>query len=283
MKNNVQFTRNREAVTDRGPSPAIWDDCPVLEFLEDPGKGFVHHDDFAGPSGVITSPTTEAALVGIPYNGFGSANSTVTFSNEHGGAIVVTEATDNEAVYIRAKSGALQISADKQKAWFEARVKVNAITDNQIGFILGLWDDVELSVVVPLSTANPPIMASTGNFVGFWGREEDAGAVGTTWKSDGNAGAGGLVVQSAVHQFVADTYVKLGMKYDPQGFGRGLGPLLQFYVNNVVQTSYVVVPTNIGTGFPADVRLTPLFGQRLGGSTSSLSTMDWWRWGQAFY
>ncbi len=281
--NTVDFLQNRTAVTDRGPSPAIWGDCPVTEFIENPGKGMYFFDDFTGPTGLITSPTTEAALVGTTWNGFGSSAATHTFSNELGGALVMTIITDNLAVYARSKSGFCQVSALLGTLWFEARVKIGSSLDDNMGFVLGLWDDVACSVVVPLSTANPPIFATTGNFVGFWAREEDAGAVGTTWKSDGNAGAGGLVVQSTVHTFVSDTYVKLGMKFDPKGFGRGLGPLLQFYVNNVVQSSYVVVPDNTGTGFPADVRMSPMVGHRMGATaTSGVTTVDWVRVSQRF-
>ncbi len=30
----------------RGPSPSIWADCPVGEFMQDPGKGVYMFDDF---------------------------------------------------------------------------------------------------------------------------------------------------------------------------------------------------------------------------------------------
>lgn len=277
---------NLVANTNRGPSPAIWADCPVNEIIDNPEKGFHFFDDFGDrPTGLITSPTTEAALVGIPYNGFGSSGATITFSNEAGGAVVLTEVTDNEAVYLRAKSGMGQISAGKGKLWFEGRVKIGAVSDDNMGFIFGLWDDVTLSVVVPLSTANPPIMATTGNFVGFRAPEEDAGVVRTMYDSDdaGQTTDAEVIVQAGVHTFVADTYVKFGMCFDPDGFGQGLGPLLRYYVNGVNQTGTKVIPDNTGTDFPADVRFTPLIGHRMGATASSgVTTMDWWRYAQIF-
>ncbi len=276
MINEIQFKLNGAANTDAGPSPSIWADCPHMEFLQDPSKGYHRYEDFLD-YGPITAVTTDASLVGLPYNGFNSSGGTHTSLAADGGGLVITEATDNEASYVRTSRPPFRISAGLGDFWFEARVKVSAITDNQIGFILGMWDDVAASVVVPLSTANPPIMATTGNFFGFWGREEDAGLVGTTWKSDGNAGAGGLVVQSGVHQFVADTYVKLGMMFKAKWGNR-----LYFSVNGVLQTSYVEVPDNTGTGFPADVRVGFLAGHRLGGSSSSLTTVNWWRGAQKY-
>lgn len=277
--NKIDFKKTTTADTNRGPSPNIWADCPVLEMIENPGRGMYFFDDFTGPTGLITSPTTEAALVGALYNGFGSSGATITQGTALGGSIILTEATDNEAVYLASKARCFQISSALGKLWFEARVKVSAITDDQIGFLLGLFDDTAITVIVPLSTANPPIFATTGNFVGFWGREQDAGAVMSTYVADGVTS---VSVQATVHTFVADTYVKLGMKFDPDGFGEGDGAKLSFYVNNVRQTTSKVIPDNTGTDFPADVRLSPLVGHRLGGSTSSLTTMDWWRCAQLY-
>lgn len=262
----VRYRANFAAAdTNRLKSPNIWSDCPEVQIREGSIGGMYSDWDFVD-GGLITSPTTEAALVGLPLIGFGSSGATVTYGDEQGGTLVLTEATDNEAVYVKNKPGAFQISSLKGKFWFEARIKVNAITDNQIGFLLGMFDDVAMTVVVPLSTANPPILATTGNFVGFWGREEDAGMVHTEYKADGVTT---VVVQESVHQFVADTYVKLGMKFDPKD------AYLRFYVNNVEQSSKKLIPNATGTDFPADVRLNWMFGQRLGASTSSLTTCDW--------
>jgi hypothetical protein len=264
---------NMLANTNRRPSDSIWGDCPIAAIREGSIPGFYSDEDFT-QGGLITSPTTEAALVGLPYIGFGSSGATITYGDEQGGTLVLTEATDNEAVYAKNKPGVFQISSNKGRLWYETRIKVNAITDNQIGFIAGLMDDTAMTVIVPLSTANPPIFATTSDFVGFWGREEDAGLVGSTYKAGGVAGAGGLVVQTGVHQFVADTYVKLGMKFDPKD-PIAAGPAISFWVNGVRQSSYKTVPNNTGTDFPADVRLNWMFGHRLGASTSSLTTCDW--------
>ncbi len=255
------------ADTGRSHSQSLWGNCPLLDIRNGVVPGIIAEDDFL-VGGLITSPTTEAALIGIPYIGFGSSGATITYAAEQGGAVVCTEATDNEACYFKNKIPAFQISSNKGRLWFEARVKVSAITDNQIGFLCGLMDDTAMTVIVPLSTANPPIFATTGNFVGFWGREEDAGAVRSTYVADG---VDSVVVQAGVHQFVADTYVKLGMRFDPND------AKLRFFVNGVEQTSTKTVPNATGTDFPADVMLNFMFGHRLGGSTSSLSTCDWFR------
>jgi hypothetical protein len=262
--------------TSAGPSQALWRDCPVQQFQLDPGSGY-HKFERWLEYGPITAVTTDASLVGLPYYGFNSSGGTHTYVASNEGGIVCTEATDNEASYIRAANWPVQVSAGKGDLWFEARVKVSAITDNQIGFIMGLWDNTAASVIVPLSTANPPVLATTGNFVGFWGPEEDAGGVNFVYKADGVTM---VTVQSAAHQFVADTYVKLGMKLEING--RNGSNRLTCFVNGVEKAGYVTVPDNTGTTFPADVAMGFLMGLRLGAATSSLATCQWYRLAQRY-
>lgn len=281
----AKYMTNLTADTSRGPSQALWKGCPWMDMIEDPGIGMAFFDDFL-QVGLITSPTTEAALVGTGYSGFGSSGATIVSGAVHGGVIALTEATDNEAVFMKAEGHPFQISASKGKLWFEARVKVSAITDNQIGFILGLMDTSAMTVNVPLSTANPPVLDGC-NYVGFWGREEDAGAVSSAYFADGTTYAAGTnlissggAAATAVHQFVADTYVKLGMVFDPND--KDGANLLSFYVNGVRHATTKTVPNDTGTDFPADVTLSPIVGHRLGASTSSVTTIDWWRCAQLF-
>jgi hypothetical protein len=264
--NTIVPSRTPTVDSDRRCSPSIWGDCPWEDIVNprSPVDGVYIADDFA-QGGLITSPTTEAALVGIPYSGFGSSGATITHGDAQGGTVVLTEATDNEAVYMKAETHPFQLSSALGKFWFEARVKVSAITDNQIGFILGLMDTTAMTVIVPLSTTNPPVLSAC-NFVGFWGPEEDAGSVNSSYIADGVTP---VDLQEGVHQFVADTYVKLGMKVKSDG-------RLYFYVNGVEQTTSKLLPNATGTDFPADVRLAPIVGHRLGAGTSSLTTIDWW-------
>ncbi len=277
MGNTIRHRQNSTtATTDRKPSASIWSNCPWDE-INDPRSeldGITFEDDFKS-GGLITSPTTEAALVGVPYSGFGSSGAAITHGDYKGGSIVLTEATDNEAIYLKAETHPFQISKLLGKFWFEMRVKIGAVSDDNMGWIGGMFDTTAMTVIVPLSTANPPIFATTGNFVGFRAPEEDAGAVHTQYVADGVTA---VTVQSTVHTFVADTYVKLGMVFDPDSEYR-----LYFFVDGVRQTSSKVIPDATGTDFPADVRLAPFVGHRMGATASSgVTTMDWWRAAQVF-
>lgn len=273
MPSHTFYGSTTTANTDRRPSTTIWGDMDVEGIRSGSRGGYYDEDDFNN-QGPITAVTTDAHLIGMNYMGFNSSGGTHTMVDGIAGGLVVTEATDNEASYVRRASWPFRVSSELGKLAFEARVKVNAITDNQIGFIMGLWSNVACSVIVPLSTANPPVMATTGDFIGFWGPEEDAGGVDAIYKA---GGVTEVVTNAACHQFVADTYVKLGFKFLPAKYHSTGVAKIGWYVNGVLQATEKTVPENTGTDFPADVPLNFMFGHRLGASTSSLTTCDWWR------
>lgn len=259
-------------LTSSGLSGNVWKDCPSSDELKMGIRQGVEVYDHFQYSGLVTSPTTEAALIGLPLSGFGSAGSTITFADTAGGVLVLTEATDNEGNGLKSKSHSFQISSLLGKLWFEARVKVSLITVNLINMCVGLMDNSAMTVNVPMSTANPPILDGC-NFVGFFLKEADTGAITTSYIADTVTP---VTVQTGVATLVADTYIKFGMVFDPNYRGTGVASLA-FFVNGVEQSTRKTIPNNTGTDFPADVRLAPFFGQRLGGSQSTLSSIDWWR------
>lgn len=275
--NTVFHQENLAANTSANPSPAIWARFPTETVAQDPSKGYHLFERFLH-GGLITSPTTEAALVGLPYNGFGSSGATITYNNATAapGGIILTEATDNEAVFFIQKTKPVQISANLGLMCFEARVKISNITT--MNLVVGLWDDVTVTVDIPLSSANPPVTATTGNLVGFFMREAGA-AVDTMYYADdsGSTVDDETVVQAGVHTMVADTYVKLGMVFEPLN-----GNKLSYWVNGVRQTSTVTVPDATGTTFPADRQLGVLIGHKQGATAACLTTINWFRLGQLY-
>ena len=68
------FTQYRDPTdTTSGPSPIIWADCPTLEMMHDPGRGYHFFDDFL--SGGLT-PTITTTIASAPYTMFGGATIT---------------------------------------------------------------------------------------------------------------------------------------------------------------------------------------------------------------
>jgi len=271
MSNAVQY-QGRTPDLSRGLSPGVWADCPLDDIRNGNVNGILMDDDFLQSAG-ITAVTTDASLVGLPYRGFNSAGGTHTQPDVTGGELALTEATANEGNFIRSTVCPFQISLALGDLWFEARVKVSSITN--LGMIVGLWDNVANTVDIPLSAADPPIMATTGNFVGFR-MPEGSGNVDTIYKADGVAVVAGQTVNSAVATLVADTYVKLGMRF------RRSNATLAWYVNGTPCANTKAIPNNTGTDFPADVRLGLLFGQKLVATAAGVSTIDRWTCAQLF-
>jgi hypothetical protein len=271
MSNSVQY-KGRTPDLSRGLSSGVWADCPIEDIINGNVDGIFMDDTFLTSAG-ITAVTADASLVGLPYRGFNSAGGTHTQPDVAGGELALTEATANEANFIRSTVSPFQISSALGDMWFEARVKVSSITN--VGMIVGLWDNVSNTVDIPLSASDPPIMATTGNFVGFR-MPEGAGSVDTIYKADGVAVVAGQTVNSAVATLVAETYVKLGMRFD-----RRTG-LLSWFVNGVKAANTKAIPNNTGTDFPADVRLGLLFGQKLVATAAGVSTIDRWTCAQLF-
>lgn len=271
------------AFTGFARSPNIWYDCPWDQIVNGEIAGQYIDLDFC-KGGLITSPTTEAALVGYDLSGFGSSGSTQTYVDAEGSGLALTEATDNESVGIRTKTCPFQIASTKGKFWFEARVKVSTITDNAMGAILGLYSDVTMTVDIPLSSANPPIMATTVNYIGFRMPEEDAGMWRFSHDTNDTAQAtnGESTIKSSAYQAVADTYVNLGMVFDPNdqlrlNSGR---PTLAGYVNNLVLDTVQTVPASETTAdtatFPSGYRMG-LMAFCKSGSGAMVFTIQWMR------
>jgi hypothetical protein len=260
MKDNLG-----SANTNRGPSPGIWGDCPILSILDGSMAGIMMIDDFT-QGGLITSPTTSAALVGLPFSGFGSAGSTITYSDELGGGIVIAETTDDEGASFFSLSHCFQMGLTKGPLWFEARIKPSHTATTEQAMFLGLHDSTAKSITVPLGAAAGAM--SDANYVGFHKLETDLTSIKTVYKANGVTG---VTLQTCTSALTAASYVKLGFRKDVNG-------LLTFYINNLPQTTTFQILNDLGTGFPGDVTMAPCLAMILGAAASDNTiTMDWWR------
>jgi hypothetical protein len=249
-------------------SPAIWGDCPILSILGGSVAGVYMFDDFVG-GGLITSPTTSAALVGMPYSGFGSAGSTITYADELGGAVTLSETTDDEGVSLFTLQCPFQMGLTKGPLWFEARVKPSSTATTEQSMFVGLADNTAKTVTVPLAAAAGAL--ADLNLVGFHKLDTDLTSVKTVYKSDGVTA---VTVETCTSALTAATYVKLGFKKDQDG-------LLTFFINNLPQATTFQILNDLGTGFPGDVRMGPCIAMLLGAAASDNTLiMDWWRCAQ---
>lgn len=276
--NNIGVKKNLAAYdSGRGPSPAIWEDCPVLEFIEDPSKGIHRFDDFSA-SPVVAGAVTTVANLGAGYKAFASTSGQPTLLQEQGGGgLVFTETDDNEGCSIQLIQTPLKIIRGGGKLWFEASVKISVVTDTESGFFLGLAETLTLSATVPIAAAGT---LADQNFVGFHRLEGDGDQIDTVYKANTvtqvNVQTDVIATtNSAAAALAADTYVKLGMVYDPISY------VLSFFVNNIKLSSSKTIPAAAGTDFPNDVNLAPTFALLCASNNDSVATLRWWRWAQA--
>jgi len=120
-----------EPTGNTGPSPLIWADCPVLELIEDPSKGYYYFEDFVGPlnptddDGYAITTTTSGELRKADYAG---------------GAMVVDSAghaSADDGIEAQLAGECWKPAANKT-LWFEARVKFSDVATTPDQFFIGL-------------------------------------------------------------------------------------------------------------------------------------------------
>lgn len=257
----TQYQGGLDADTGRGPSANIWGAAPVSQAGADPAYGIEVFEDFHLLP-FTTLPTTEGAW-GL-YKVFSSSGGTFNAADEDGGVRTLGEVTDNEGVHFGMASFPFKIIRGGTKLLFEARVKRANITGTH-GFVVGLIDSRALTATVPITAAGA---LADMNFVGFHNLEGDPSHVDTVYKADTVTA---VTVQADAVTLVADTYVKLGMIWEPKT------NLLTYLKDGVALATTKTVPAAAGTDFPNDVRLGFVIGA-LNGATAALSvSIDWFR------
>lgn len=266
VKRNSKFT---SASTSLGLSE-FWDNCPIEGIRNDPGTGFMIEDNFIDVGLCAAGGIASVAGFGR-YLVFGSAGATIAPDAALGGGIVLTEATNDEAISITTKQTPFKIIVTGGSLWFEARIKTNTITGNKQAWFLGLMDSTAQTATVPLTATGA---LADINLVGFHHPEANTAAIDTSYKADGVTA---VEVNSNVGTLVAGTYVKLGFRFDTYS------NQLTFYINGSPQATRKTIPSAAGTDFPNDVLLAPVFGELLAAGASYTLTMDWWKCAQTYY
>jgi hypothetical protein len=271
--------------TSRGNSPQIWkggNDALQWESIRN-GEvdGYAFREDF---DGIKTSAGIGAAEAfwdrGLKV--FGDTGGFITAVDQIGGAVKIGSDGDNEGASVAQFGQPFQISRSYGTFAFEARVKASTIADSKNGFFLGLIDSTALTATLPIAAAGT---LGDANFVGFHRLEGDGDQVDAVYKANGvtqvTVQADLLGVAPLSSALVADTYVKLGMRYYPRH--NQLGKYyLAFFVDNLLLAGVQVASAD-GTDFPNDVRMGFVFATlNATGSTPGDNTIDWVQAGQSY-
>ncbi len=212
----------------RGPSQAVWENCPVLDFMLDNTQGWVFYDDF-----IITAPVLAAAQAVTVQNNWasctdGTAGSTLTPQLDAREGEVLLECTTIDediimsALNARHTTGQVTFEAGK-KTWFEARVKVLNVTDAKSAVFCGFAEE---GLVVNGTLLDTDQAIVDKDFVCFAQLPADGDAWMTRHNlASGAAGVNGVAVSATAGVIVTDIYSKLGMYFD--------GTTLRFYIDGV--------------------------------------------------
>lgn len=281
MPQYMTYASGLAADTERGPSGAIWHDCPfhAIRNHSEHYKGFAFHDDFYG-AGVAENSTAFAwtGPDGVKYLGFGSSGVTMNAKDEAAGEQtgilqLDVDADDEEAylsmdtTYSAAFGSISDTSGDNYKLWFEGRVKFDDVSSGAaaLGKVFGLAN--EGANVTGAMGADAASVAIT-SFVGFRALAADGDGMDATYNASGSEtvhveSASGVTAQT----LTAATWVKLGIKFD--------GTNVWWYCNGelVTQTGLLVS----ASGFPDAAYLNPFFGGRQHGTGDFELDIDWWR------
>ncbi len=280
-----QHKNNFTADTTAGVS-GIWADCPYDEVVSGYHPGYARQWDFADIP--TNSSFTTEALIGDGVMLFGSTGAVLTAGSNPtvGTATVAANAfgtatmgsnDDNEGAAFRHASAPLRISgpnatatARTGKLWFEARVKQSVNTVTLFDWFVGLMEDTACTAAVPV-TATAGQLADK-NLLGFFKLGSAPTFFDAVYKSDGQPSSSTHTTALASAQaIVADTYVKLGLTYDPNS------NRVIWWGNGVQLASYVVLATQ-GNPFPNDVNLGWVIGNtNVAGSITATWTVDWVR------
>lgn len=265
------------AQTDRAPSRGVWHDCPWGDITEGVIPGVVFWDDF------VSMPKTPGTTEGNwgSYTQFSSTGGTITAGTGQGGEAIFAVDDDDEAISIRTLATPFLISRSSKKFWFETRVKLSTIQNTTFEFFVGMMENAALSATVPIASTAGAL--ANQNLVGFYRTESDGDAINTTYRANGVAqvtvGTGEVVPE-------ADTYMKLGMVFEPNVDATIQDPtlstnnkyILSFYLNGIRLSSYKQIPSSSGTDFPNDVGLGFVLAVRnAAGSSPGNATIDWVR------
>ena len=179
--------------------------------------------------------------------------------------VAMTLTADNEYLHMNKVANPFEISRTSQPLAFECRIKVNSIANTISDFFIGLGKPMTLTTIVPITTTGGDL--ATEDLVGFYRDSTDGDEINSVCCS---ADATHTTIQNGLATLVADTYVKLGMLWDP-----AVDFKLRFYVNGIESATTHTVSSTAGDVFPNNVRLGLLVGNIAVATTAIINTVSW--------
>jgi hypothetical protein len=275
-----------------GRSPNIWSDCPWDAVTHGVIPGYFLDYNF-GNLKVAADVAAADAYWTDGWHVFGSTGCALSvsadptaLSNAFGFATIGSDG-DNEGGAIRQNNARFKMtgvnataSSRSGKLWLEWRCKTSHIDNTKHGIFSGLRENTAASATVPIAADGT---LANENFVGFHRLEGDGDYFNAVYKADGVTQITALEDAQVI---AADTWVKLGLTYNPTDPYSSTGASCRFYGNGL-QVAQVAVPVAASAGagaFPNDVLLGFIFAVlNATASTPGTSSINWVRGCQIAY
>lgn len=232
----------------RGPSPAIWDNCPVLDYTLNPQLGMHFFDDLLGGV-VVAANKTVATAAALGTTGewatFTDTNPTITtLTTSHTGVVRLFATDDNNDAAIAYPKNAHTAGMFKfitgKKLWMEMRVATNISTGNSTLWF-GFCEEGLMAAGTILADDEAGMVDK--DYVGFERISGDADALDTTYNTE-SGGTSPVILGSDAVTIVATTFIKLGIYCD--------GTTVYFYADGVRLADSVLLTA---TDFPNAIEL----------------------------
>ena len=313
---SVLYAGNFTASTRRLWSPAVWAgynwDAQISGI--NPGKNFF--DDFLVASNISSATSGGAVAAGMgQWSTYAYQGGYVGDAAVDGGVINLGSDGDQEGVTLLSSAGSYRIVTTSTLALnprlvFECRIAKSTITSGKMDAFVGLMTP-SLSSNLPAAaqpiTTTDGTLSTTPGFLGFFldgttsshGGPTEVGVAFNLASGTVNYPTNLQTLMASTGQTVlaADTYVKLGMVYDPnaplalvttatarQTAGTYRRKLIRFFVNGVEAPTFLttddVQNATAGQAFPTGFMAPVISTMNLTGSTPGVLRADWLRCSQ---
>jgi hypothetical protein len=281
-----------DAVNARGPSPKIWNDCPVEEFSERPSKGVHIFEDFKNALvGKETASATDfTASVGridgvIPWYTFAESDKLVDLALQaDGDGVLMLDQDGTDADVDCIVSGDNVVGSfktptigEKKGFWFEARVKFSTIDDDTAGSFTGLSQPGEAKDAGGVMAAGGLTLQDI-DYIGFARLSDDGDDLTIVYNE---AASGTAQSTGSLITLVADTYIRIGFKV----VTLGLSTKIRFYADGVdLGDSVAITIDSTNANFPSATLMAATLSWIAESATANGENMkiDWVRVAQQY-
>ncbi len=235
------------------PTAAIWRNFDLDLLRRNPFAGALYDADFRRADD-------------MPANAYSDATANLSVNAEAVGALQLLGSADNDATEFQIPS---PITVSGGKKWaFEARLKTNTVTGDDIGFFLGLLTGQELTG--DLIADNGAAMIDS-NHVGFQSFHADTTGIDVVYTAVGETP---IIHDADVKAVTINVYTTLGMYFD--------GTDIRIFVDGVDTADPILAADIVESGddFPAATLLVPTVATKNGAAEDDVVIYDWIRFAQ---